>query len=67
MKKLQTPPKKSCHLFPSNPPLKIEILSSPPFRNFGRWLNPPSPSRKGGGLHTMATSTHLTVPLIFQD
>ena len=67
IKKLQTPPEKSYHLFPSNRPLKIEILSSPPFRNFGRRLNPFPPSRRGRGFHTTATSTHLTVPLILQD
>ena len=29
------PPEKSHPLFPSNSPLKIEILSSPPFWKFG--------------------------------
>ena len=32
------------------PPLKIEILSSPPFRKFGRRLNP---SAEIGETHTM--------------
>ena len=49
MKKLQ-PPDKSHALLPSNLPLKIEIMSSPPlFRKFDRRLKPPPPSRKGGG------------------
>ena len=45
------PPEKSCPLLPSNPPLKVEFLSSPPFLKI--WLEaqplpPPSPCRKGG-------------------
>ena len=42
---IATPWKKS-PLFPSNPPLKIEVLSSPRFWKFGWRLNPPC--RKGG-------------------
>ena len=51
MWKLQTlPQKKVTPLFPSNLPLKAQVLSSPPFWKFG-WsfkLAPPPPSRKGG-------------------
>ena len=56
------PLKKVTSLFPSNPHLKIEILSRPPpFENFTRGSTPlSSPSRKGGGggggggaVHTM--------------
>ena len=43
------PLEKVTPLFPTKPPLKIKVLSSPPFRKFGRRLNPPpSPSRKRG-------------------
>ena len=43
-------------LFPSNPPLKVQILSSPSFfENLVGCLMPPPPppSRKEGGVHTM--------------
>ena len=44
-------PEKSHPPLPSNPPLKVEILSSPPSLKFGgQWLNPP-PSRKGGAAY----------------
>ena len=50
------PPEKSHPLFPSNPPLKVEVLSSsPPFWKLGLkiWLEvqPPSPppAERGGG------------------
>ena len=36
-------------LFPRNPPLKVEVLSSPPFWKI--WLEAQSPCRKGGGVH----------------
>ena len=52
--KIATPLKKVTPLFPSNPPLEIEILSSPPLLKI--WLEaqlPPPPGRKGGGVHTM--------------
>ena len=42
-------PQKGHSLFPSNPPLKTEVLSSPPFWKFGRTFNPPS--RKWEGAH----------------
>ena len=48
------PPEKKSPLFPSNLPLKAEVLSSPPFWKFGWSFNlPPPPSRKGeeGGAH----------------
>ena len=40
--KLQPPSKKVTPLFPSKLPLKIEVLSSPPFWILGRRFNPPS-------------------------
>ena len=45
----QQPPKKCKPLFPSNPPLKIEILSALPplFWKFGRRLNPHPAEREG--------------------
>ena len=47
------PLEKSRPLFPNNPPLKIEILSSPlPLWKFGRRLNFPLPAeREGEGAH----------------
>ena len=54
MWKLQPPPEKSRPLFPSNPPLKVEVLSSPsPLSKFGWRLNP-LPLQKGW-VHTMIT------------
>ena len=42
------PPEKVNLLFPSNPPLKTEVLSSPPlFENLVGGSTPP-PSKKGG-------------------
>ena len=46
MWKLQHPWKKY-PLFPSNPPLKVEVLSSPPFLKIWLEVQPP-PSRNGG-------------------
>ena len=44
-------PEKSRPLFPSNPTLKIEVLSSPPFWKLGwRLTHPPA---KRNGVHTM--------------
>ena len=54
MWKLQPPPspKKGDPIFPSNPLLKVEVLSSPPFMKM--WLEAqPPPCRNGWGLHTM--------------
>ena len=51
MWKLQPPLKKVTPVFPSNPPLKVEILSSPLF--FKIWLEVQPPC-KNRGLHTMA-------------
>ena len=46
-------PEKGYPLFPSKPPLKIEILSThPPFCFFGNFVGGPTPQQKGG-LHTM--------------
>ena len=57
MWKLQPPWKKVTPLFPSNPPLKVEVLSSPPFLK--TWLEdqtPSSPLQKGGrGVPTMTS------------
>ena len=39
--------KKVTPLFPTNPPIKIKVLQSPPFWKFGRRFNPP-PQQKGG-------------------
>ena len=37
-------------LFPSNPPLKVEVLSSPPpFLKIWLEAQPPPPLQKGGG------------------
>ena len=46
------PPEKSHPLFPSNPFLKVEALSSPPFWKFGRRFNL-LPAERGGGVYTM--------------
>ena len=63
VEKLQPPLKKVTPLFPSNPPLKTEDLSSPSplFENLIRGSPPPLPplSRKGGG-------AHYESPVIFQ-
>ena len=49
------PPEKSLPLFPSNPPLKVEfLLSPPPFWKFGWRLNPPAET----GVHTMILTTN---------
>ena len=61
------PPQKSHTVFPSNPPLKAEVLSSPPFLKI--WLGartPPPPSfyrRRAGRVHTMSrfNITFLTI------
>ena len=55
MWKLQPPPPEKSHLiFPSNPPLKVEVLSNPPpFLKI--WLETQPPLQKGGrggGVHT---------------
>ena len=49
LKKLEPPTEKNTPLFSSNPPLKVEVLSSLPlFENLVGGSNP-LPSRKGGG------------------
>ena len=52
---LAAPPKKSHLLFPSNLPLKVEVLSSPPFLKIWLEVQPPlpPPQQKGEGLHTI--------------
>ena len=41
-------------LFPSNPSLKVEVLSSAPlFENLVGGSTPPPPCRRGEGVHTM--------------
>ena len=47
--KSATPPEKSCPLRPSNPPLRVGVLSGPPF--LGVWLG----ARRGGGLRAVQT------------
>ena len=57
MWKLQPALKKATSLFLSNPPLKVEILSSPPpFLKIWLEAQPPPTLQKGGGgrVHTMA-------------
>ena len=52
MSQLQPPtptPKKSHPLFPSNPPLNVEVLSSPPFLK--TWLEAQPPAERV--VHTM--------------
>ena len=51
--KVATHPEKSHPLFPGNPPLKIEVLSSPPPPFSKIWLEaqPPSPAERGGCAH----------------
>ena len=58
--KLQPPWKRQPPLFPSNPPLKVEVLSSLPFWEFGWRLNPLSPAESGGGggAHDVQPFTH---------
>ena len=46
MWRLQPPPEKSHPLFPSNLPLKVEVLSSPTFENL---VGVSTPLQKGGG------------------
>ena len=52
MWKLHTPSEKSHPLFPSNPPLKIEVLSSPLFLKIWLETQTPPPLQKGV-VHTM--------------
>ena len=59
--KIATPPEKSHPLFPSNPPLKAEVLSSPPFLKTWLEAQPPSPLQKGGG------GAHYALSLQFQN
>ena len=53
LKTATLPPEKSRSLFPSNPPVKNEILSSPAFLKTWPEAQPPPPPpsscRKGGG------------------
>ena len=55
------PPEKGHPLFPINPPLKTEILSSPPFLKIGtRFTHPTSPPAERGmgvGVHTIGKHT----------
>ena len=67
MRKLQLPPhpEKSHPLFPSNFPLKVEVLSSSPFLKICLEVQPPSRKGKGGGgVHTMlwGTTTKSRLP-----
>ena len=51
--KIATPWKRLAPLF-QQPPLKVEVLSNPPFWKFGRRFNPPS---RKAGVHTMIMFT----------
>ena len=59
------PLKKVTPLFPSNPPLKVEVLSSPPLWKFGWRLNLPPLCRKGGGVHTMVVNAGCTMSTFY--
>ena len=48
--KIATSPEKSYPLSPSNPPLKLEVLLSPPFWKFG-WRFSPLPSTESRRAH----------------
>ena len=39
------------NIFPSSSPLKIEVLSPPPFQKFGRRFNPQAERGEGEGAH----------------
>ena len=56
--KMAIPPEKSYPLFSSNPPLKVEVLSSPPFWKFGRRFKLPAErGQEGRGTHIMRRIT----------
>ena len=57
--------KKVTPLFHSNPPLKIEILSSPRFWQFGRRLN--HPAEREEVVHTMLSLKNLENLSNFED
>ena len=70
--KIATPLEKSHPLSPSNPPLKVEVLSSTHFLKI--WLEaqppPPSPAERGGGAHYGAVpggTTFLSKILVLLD
>ena len=51
------PLKKVTLFFPSNPPLKVEALSSPPFLKIWLEAQPPRPPvERGGGAHYVAVT-----------
>ena len=59
--------KKVTPLFLSNPPLKVEVLSSPTlFENLVGGSTPPLPSRKkrGGGAHYAPTGASMILILL---
>ena len=53
------PLKKVTDLFPSNPPLKVEVLSSPSFLKIWLEVQPLPPAEKGGGCAHYDTKSHL--------
>ena len=73
--KIATPPplkkEKSHPLFPSNPPLKDEVLSKPPFLKIWPEVqpSPPPPAERGegGGVHTMHNYHHQHLHQWFQN
>ena len=52
------PPGKSHLLFPSSPPLKFEVLSSPPFLKIWLEIQPPKYKDGGGGRVNYDDATH---------
>ena len=66
MRKLNTPlpMKKATLLFPSNPCLTVEVLSSPPLSKIYLEVQLPSSAEMGGGagVHTMRRGTPLIFP-----
>ena len=59
------PPEKSHPLFPSNPPLKSEVLSSPPL--FENLVGGSTPSSRKGVVHTMVCIMNIQDFLYWGD
>ena len=53
MSKLQPPPEKSHPPLSQQPPLKVEVLSSPSFLKIWLEVQPSPPQQKGEGVHTI--------------
>ena len=69
VERLPPSPQKSHSLFPSNPPVKTEVLSSPPpFGKFGRRFNrPPSETRGVLTMLCVFKCSSLVLLYIFYD